>query len=89
MFTYLTWLPDELEGDRAAVPKELKHVRAVNARRPKEAAAKAALRANVTKHPHDVSVRVMRADRLNEWSPKVKKYWVRFGRDVEKVMTEQ
>ncbi len=90
MTTYLAWFPDDLEGDRDGneIPKELKAFRAVNAHRPKEAAAKAALKANVAKHPHDMYVKVMRADHLNDWRPGVKKYWVRFGRNVEKVVKE-
>jgi hypothetical protein len=82
MFTYLTWFPEELEKDSSGPPEQLRQVRAVNARRPKEAAAKAALKASVMKHPHDMYVRVMRADRLNDWRPGVKKYWVHFERAV-------
>ena len=88
MTTYLTWVPEDISPTRAndtSLPEHVRHLRTIEARRPSDAAAKAALFVEVHDHPFEVEVMVMRATDLRRKEWRRRKYAVKFSRTVEKV----
>lgn len=81
MTTYLTWIAT----DGPALPASVADLRGVTARRPSEGAAIAALKVPTPKFPWNVSIGVMRADRLGCYDARARRYWVEFERTVKKV----
>ena len=85
MTTYLTW-PVYKDGQRRGEPPEaIAEFSPFNARRPADAARRAALAVSTRDYPHGVDVGVIRADRIRSSDQRVQRYEVMFSRGIRKI----